>query len=354
MESVPFGRLPDGRVATLHTLTNRHGLRADITDYGGTIVRLFVPDRTGRLDDVVLGFNALEDYARSTAYLGPVVGRVANRIAHGRFSLDGRTHQLPTKNTLNGGFTHLHGGHMGFDKVLWSATPEPNAAAPALVLRHHSPDGDEGYPGNLDVTVRYTLSDDNALHVDYTATTDRATPVNLTQHSYFNLKGDGQGDILDHEITLHASRYTPVNASLIPTGQIAPVAGTPLDFTRPCRIGARIDDDHEQLRIADGYDHNYVLDHPAGSLGLSARVSESTTGRVLEVHTDQPGVQFYTGNFLDGTPAGKRGARYVRRGGFCLETQHFPDSPNQPAFPDTILRPGQTYRTSTVFAFSAR
>lgn len=354
INSLPFGRLPGGRGATLYTLTNRHGVRADITDFGATIARLFVPDRAGRLDDVVLGFSSLDDYVRSSPYFGAVIGRVGNRIAHGRFTLDGRLHPLVTNNTPNGIPCHLHGGNVGFDKVLWSATPEPSETSPALVLRHRSPDGDEGYPGNLDVTVRYTLTDDNALRVDYTATTDRATPVNLTQHSYFNLKGEGHSDILDHEVTLHASRYTPVDAGLIPTGQIVPVAGTPLDFTPPHPIGARINDDHEQLRHAAGYDHNYVLDHPAGALGLAARVSESTTGRVLEVHTDQPGVQFYAGNFLDGTLTGKRGAAYVRRGGFCLETQHFPDSPNQPTFPDTILRPGQTYRTSTVFAFSVR
>lgn len=352
--SASFGRLPDGREATLYTLVNARGARADITDYGAIVVRLFVPDRTGRLDDVVLGYNSVADYVRNSPYFGAIVGRFGNRLAHGRFTLDGRTYSLATNNTPNGVPCHLHGGNVGFDKVLWSARTSVTAGAPTIELRYRSADGEEGYPGNLDVTATYTLGDDNSLRVDYHATTDRATPVNLTQHSYFNLKGEGQGDILDHRLQLHARRYTPVNAGLIPTGELAPVAGTPFDFTNPQRIGDRVDAGHEQLKFAGGYDHNWVLDAQSGALALAAVASEPSSGRVLEVWTQEPGVQFYCGNFLDGTAVGKSGRAYGHRSGFCLETQHYPDSPSHPAFPDTILRPGQVYRTSTVFKFSSR
>lgn len=352
--SASFGRLPDGREATLYTLANARGVRADITDYGAIVVRLFVPDRTGRMDDVVLGYNSVTDYARTSPYFGAIVGRFGNRIAHGRFTLDGHTHSLATNNTPNDIPCHLHGGNTGFDKVLWSARPAVTAGSPTLELRYRSADGEEGYPGNLDVTVTYTLSDDNSLRVDYHAMTDRATPVNLTQHSYFNLKGEGQGDILDHRLQLNARQFTPVNAGLIPTGELATVAGTPFDFTSPQRIGDRVNADHEQLKFAGGYDHNWVLDAQSGQLALAAMASEPTTGRTMEVWTQEPGVQFYCGNFLDGTAVGKSGRSYGHRNGFCLETQHYPDSPNHPAFPDTILRPDQTYRTSTVFKFSAR
>lgn len=352
--SASFGRLPDGREATLYTLVNARGARADITDYGAIVVRLFVPDRTGRLDDVVLGYNSVADYVRNSPYFGAIVGRFGNRIAHGRFTLDGRTYPLATNNVPNGVPCHLHGGNVGFDKVLWSARTSVAAGAPTLELRYRSADGEEGYPGNLDVTATYTLGDDNSLRVDYHATTDRATPVNLTQHSYFNLKGEGQGDILDHQLQLNARRYTPVNAGLIPTGDLAPVAGTPFDFTSPQRIGDRVNAVHEQLKSAGGYDHNWVLDAQSGALALAAIASEASSGRVLEVWTQEPGVQFYCGNFLDGTAVGKSGRVYGHRSGFCLETQHYPDSPNQPAFPDTILRPGQVYRTATVFKFSTQ
>lgn len=352
--SAPFGHLPDGRAATLYTLTNARGARADITDYGAIVVRLFVPDRAGKLDDIVLGYDRVEDYVRATPYFGAIVGRFGNRIANGLFTLDGEVHPLATNNTPNGKPCHLHGGDVGFDKVLWTAVPEVLDGAPTLTCRYFSRDGEEGYPGNLDVTVVYTLTNDNRLRVDYTATTDRATPVNLTQHSYFNLKGEGRGDILDHELTLNASRYTPVDAGLIPIGELASVGGTPFDFTTPHRIGARVNAPHDQLKFAGGYDHNFVLDGPARQLAFAARVSEPTTGRVLEVHTEEPGLQFYCGNFLDGTNVGKSGVAYPHRSGFCLETQHFPDSPNQPAFPNTILRPGQTYRTTTVFTFTAQ
>lgn len=346
-----FGILPSGQTALLFTLENAHGLRAEITDFGGIVVRLLAPDRHGQLDDVVLGFDAVEKYAAGSPYFGCVVGRVGNRIAGGKFSLAGRAYTVVTNNHPGGQPCHLHGGDVGFDKALWRATPRPGPE-PALVLRHISPAGDEGYPGTLAVEVTYTLTADDALRIDYSATTDAATPVNLTNHSYFNLRGEGRGDILGHELTLRAARYTPVNRGLIPTGVIAPVAGTPLDFTSPHLIGERINDPMDQLGFAGGYDHNYVLDQPDGTLAHAATVHEPTSGRVMAMWTTEPGVQFYTGNFLDGTLTGKRGVPYPFRGGFCLETQHFPDSPNQPAFPSTILRPGQVYRSTTLYRFS--
>ncbi len=352
--STSFGQLPDGREATLYTLVNARGARADITNYGAIVARLFVPDRTGRLDDVVLGYNSVGDYVRHTPYFGAIVGRVGNRIAGGRFTLDGKTYALATNNTPNGVPCHLHGGTVGFDKVLWTARPSVVRGAPTLELGYRSKDGEEGYPGNLDVTATYTLGDDNSLRVDYRATTDRATPVNLTQHSYFNLKGEGRGDILDHVVQLNARRFTAVNAGLIPTGEFAAVAGTPFDFTSPQRIGDRVDAPHGQLQLAGGYDHNWVLDSQSGQLALAATATEPTSGRTLEVWTREPGVQFYCGNFLDGAATGKSGRPYPFRSGFCLETQHYPDSPNQPAFPNTILRPGQVYQTATIFKFSAR
>lgn len=350
-----FGQLPDGRDVTLYALVNVNGTRVDITDYGAIIVRLFVPDRTGRLDDVVLGYNSLESYLKASPYFGAVVGRFANRIADGRFSLDGRSYSLATNNFPGGIPCHLHGGRIGFDKVLWSATPSLAGGVPSLHLTYTSPDGEEGYPGNLEVTVVYTLGDDDALRIDYRATTDKATPVNLTQHSYFNLKGEGRGDILDHVLTIHSSRITPVRPGLIPTGSLAPVAGTPFDFTSPFRIGERIDTlDDEQLNLAKGYDHNWVLDRKDDGLFLAATVFEPLSGRILEVLTEEPGLQFYSGNFLNGSHVGKSGRAYPFRGGFCLETQHFPDAPNQPNFPSSILRPGEGYRTTTIYKFGIR
>ena len=346
----PFGVTPDGQQVTLYTFANSAGMEARVIDYGGIIVSLRVPDRDGELEDVVLGFDSLEGYVGEHPYLGAIIGRVGNRIANGRFTLDGQEYQLP----VNNGPNSLHGGNRGFDKVVWSAEPFENNRGRGLILRYTSADGEEGYPGTLEARVTYTLTDDNELIFDYHATTDAATPVNLTQHSYFNLAGNGEGTILDHEVMLNASRFTPVNRNLIPTGELQPVAGTPFDFTEPTPIGSRIEADNEQLEFAGGYDHNFVIDRSAGdSLTLAARVHESTSGRVLEVLTTEPGVQFYTGNFLDGTLTGKDGAVYERRTGFCLETQHFPDSPNQPEFPSTILRPGEEYRSSTVFRFSA-
>ncbi|MEY2879602.1 MAG: Aldose 1-epimerase precursor [Verrucomicrobiota bacterium] len=366
---ISFGKLPDGREARLFSLENSSGLRAEISDYGGILARLFVPDRAGRLADVTLGHDCAADYRKSASYFGAIVGRVGNRIAGGRFTLDGRSYALAKNNAPGGRPCHLHGGVRGFDQALWAAEPTTHAGRPALRLRHTSPDGDEGYPGTLAVEVLYSLTADGGLRLDYTATTDRATPVALTNHAYFNLRGHAAGEILDHELTLAARRYTPVDAGLIPTGELAPVAGTPLDFTKPQRIGARIAADHPQLRFGLGYDHNFALDAwPDGAAApsprlaascsasaaaptLAATVREPASGRVLEVLTTEPGVQFYTGNFLDGTQIGKGGHAYAHRGGFCLETQRFPDSVNQPAFPNCILRPGETLRSTTVFRF---
>ncbi len=348
-----FGRLPDGRESRLFALRHASGFQADISDYGGTLVRLLAPDRAGRFADVVLGFDSVARYPAESPYFGALIGRVGNRIAAGKFTLDGRTHSLVTNNTPDGIPCHLHGGNVGFDKVLWSAEPITRAGQPALRLRYTSADGEEGYPGNLAVEVTYALTADPGLRIDYTATTDRATPVNLTNHSYFNLAGAGLGDVLAHEVTLRASRYTPVRPGLIPTGELAPVAGTPFDFLQPRTIGERIAQPHEQLRLGSGYDHNWVLDSADGSLALAATVREPASGRVLEVLTTEPGLQFYTGNFLTGKLTGKSGATYARRGGLCLETQHFPDSVNQPAFPATILHPGQTYRSTTLYRFPA-
>ena len=350
----PFGKLPDGRAARLYTLENNSGLHADICDYGGIVVRLTVPDRAGHLADVALGCDSVERYVPNSGYLGALIGRVGNRIAGGQFSLDGKTYALATNNSPGGLPCHLHGGLRGFDQALWAAEVTARDGQPALRLRHVSPDGDAGYPGALHVEVLYSLTADRGLRIDYTATTDRATPVALTNHTYFNLRGEGDGDILGHELTLRARRYTPVNAGLIPTGELAPVAGTPFDFTTPHTIGARITDKNPQLGFGAGYDHNFVLDSADGSLALAATVREPESGRVLEVLTTEPGVQFYSGNFLDGTRTGKSGRAYARRSGFCLETQHFPDSMNHPAFPSVVLRPGQTLRSTTVFRFPAQ
>lgn len=350
----PFGKLPDGRAVTLFTLTGPQGLVVEVLDYGATIVAIRTPDRAGRAGDVAPGFTTLEDYLTKSPYFGCTIGRFGNRIAHGRFTLDGRTYQLATNNSPGDIPCSLHGGNKGFDKVLWRATVDTAAALPTLRFEYTSPDGEEGYPGNLRVRLTYSLTADNGLRLDYEATTDAATPVNLTNHCYFNLKGEGEGTILDHELTLHAKRYTPVNAGLIPAGGIQPVAGTPFDFTRPHRIGERIGDAHEQLKLGLGYDHNFVLDRQGAGLEPAATVYEPTSGRVMEVLTTEPGIQFYSGNFLDGTLAGKTGGKILHRGAIALETQHFPDSVNQPDFPSTILRPGGTYRSSTVYRFSTR
>ena len=349
-----FGRLADGREARLFTLENGRGLVAEVTDFGGIIVRLLVPDRAGRAADVVLGVDSAGEFEAKAAGFNSVIGRYANRIAGGRFTLDGKTYQLETNSSSGGVPVHIHGGRQGFNRRLWAATPTARDGLPAVRLSLTSPDGDQGYPGNLQVEVLYSVTADGALRLDYTATTDRPTPLNLTNHAYFNLKGEGEGDILDHELTLRASRYTPVTPALIPTGELAPVAGTPFDFTRPRRIGERIAADHPQMAIGRGYDHNFVLDHRGDAPGLAALVHEPASGRVLEVLTTEPGVQLFTANHFAGRLVGKSGRAYPRYGGFCLETQHYPDSPNQPAFPSTILRPGQTFRSTTLFRFSTR
>jgi aldose 1-epimerase len=353
----PFGQLPDGRAAELYTLTNARGVEVRITTYGATITVLRTPDRTGRLDDIVLGYDDLAGYqSAGNPYFGTVVGRYGNRIANGRFTLDGTTYELARNNGPNA----LHGGLRGFDKRLWTATSFERADGVGVTMRYTSPAGEEGYPGTLVTQVTYTLTPDNRLVVDYEATTDRATPVNLTQHTYWNLAGTstatGAGPlptILDHRLTLGASNFTPVDSTLITTGQIAPVQGTPFDFRTPTAIGARIGQPDQQLKYGGGYDHNWVLDRN-GRTGLvrAARLAEPTTGRVVEVSTAEPGIQFYSGNFLDGSIRGKGGRVYPYRSGLALETQHYPDSPNKPQFPSTILRPGETYRTQTVFAFS--
>jgi aldose 1-epimerase len=344
----PFGTLPDGRRAELYVLTNRGGMQASIATYGGILTALTAPDRWGRLNDVVLGFDRLEPYLARHPYFGAIVGRYANRIAKGSFILDGKRFSLATNNNEN----HLHGGIIGFDKVLWRAEPRSAANGPQVELAYVSLDGEEGYPGRLEVTVSYTLIHDNALRIDYRATTDKPTPVNLTNHSYFNLAGQGGGDVLEHRVSIEADRLTPVDSGLIPTGELRSVEGTAMDLRAPIAIGSRIDAEDEQLRLAGGFDHNWVLNKPEAELSLAARVSEPTTGRVMEVLTREPGVQFYTANFLDGSLSGKDGVVYRRRCALCLETQHFPDSPNRPEFPSTILRPGDLYETTTIYRFS--
>jgi len=346
-----FGATAEGVPVDLYTLTNANGMQVRAVTYGGIILSLRVSDRDGKLGDVVLGYDALDGYLKASPYFGSIIGRYGNRIARGRFTLDGKEYTLAVNNEPNA----LHGGRKGFDKVVWRAESFKNEAGVGVVFSYTSPDGEEGYPGKLEATVTYTLDDANKLSFDYHAVTDKATPVNLTQHTYFNLAGDGQGDILGHELMLKAKRFTPVDRTLIPTGEIRSVAGTPFDFTTPHAIGARIGAEDEQIKFGGGYDHNFVLDRDAGdSLQLAARVHEPTSGRVMEVSTTEPGVQFYSGNFLDGSITGKGGHVYRHRTGFCLETQHYPDSPNQPEFPSTILEPGQEYRSRTVYAFSVR
>jgi aldose 1-epimerase len=349
-----FGKLPDGREARLHTLENAAGMRAEICDYGGTVVRLFAPDRRGRVTDVVLGFDSVEAYVAHSPYFGSLIGRCGNRIANGKFVLGGKTYSLACNNTPGGIPCHLHGGVKGFDKVLWQAEPANTPKGAALRLKYRSVDGEEGYPGNLDVAVTYTLTNQNALEIEYSATTDQPTPVNLTNHSYFNLAGEGTGDVLGHILTLNAKSYTPVDAGLIPVGRIAPVADTPFDFISPHKIGERIELPNEQLRFAGGYDHNFVLAGGGTSLALAATLLEPISGRLLEVLTTEPGLQFYSGNFLSGAFAGKHGHVYQKRDGLCLETQHFPDAPNQPSFPTVIVQPDKALRSTTVYRFGAR
>jgi aldose 1-epimerase len=346
----PFGKMPDATPIDLYIL-NSASAEARITNYGGIVVALKVPDRNQKLADVVLGFDDLDGYVSNNndpkggAFIGAIIGRYANRIAHGTFTLDGKKYSLP----LNNGENSLHGGPHGFNNVVWTAKPIRDG----IELSYLSKDGEAGYPGNLSVIVRYTLVKSD-LRIEYSATTDKPTVVNLTNHSYFNLAGQGQGDILNHQLTLHASRFTPVDANLIPTGELRPVESTPLDFRKATAIGARINADYDQLRLAHGYDQNWVLDNKAGALAEAAEVYEPNSGRVLKVLTDQPGIQFYSSNFLDGSIKGKNGIAYQQHAAFCLETQHFPDSPHHPNFPTTELNPKERYHTVTVFSFSAR
>ena len=343
----PFGTGADGTEVALFTLRNASGVEARIMSYGGTVVSLKVPDRDGSLGDVVLGYDELAGYVGAKAYLGALVGRYGNRIGKARFALGGVAYPL----AANDGAHHLHGGWKGFDKVVWDATPATTPAGPKLVLDYLSKDGEEGYPGNLSVQATYTLTNQNELGIELTATTDRDTVVNLTHHSYFNLVGQGRRDIVGHRLTIDADRFTPVDAGLIPTGELRSVEGTPFDFRRETAIGARIDEDDDQLAHGRGYDHNWVLRDAPGPLRRAARVFEPESGRVLEVFTTEPGLQFYSGNYLEGA-RGKGGAVYGRRSGLCLETQHYPDSPNQASFPTTTLRAGEVYQTTTVYRFS--
>ena len=347
VERLEWGKTPDGTPVQLYVLTNSQGMVAKIATYGALLTELHVPDRAGKTADVVLGFDTLDAYIANNPFFGATVGRFANRIARGKFTLDGKEYTL----AVNNGPNSLHGGTKGFDKAVWTAAPVESADGPAVQFSYLSRDGEEGYPGNLSTTVTYTLTRKNELRIDYRATTDKATPVNLTNHSYFNLAGAGSGDVLGHELMLAADRYTPTDETSIPTGELRPVAGTPFDFTQPKTIGARI----EQVGgHTMGYDHNYVFNSGGKKLALGARVHEPKSGRVMEMWTTEPGVQLYTGNFLDGTLKGKGGTAYGKHHAFCLEAQHFPDSPNQPSFPSTILRPGDTYKQTTVYKFLTR
>jgi len=346
----PFGKTPDGTPVEIYNLRNGKGMEARIMTYGGIVQSLNVPDKNGKPGDVVLGCDNLEAYLAKTPYFGALIGRYGNRIAGARFTLAGKTYTLAANNGPNS----LHGGNKGFDKVVWQvAKADMGPEGPRLTLTYLSKDGEEGYPGNLSVTAIYTVTDDNALKVEFTATTDKETLCNLTHHSYFNLRGSG--NILEHVVYINADKFTPVDSTLIPTGELRPVAGTPFDFRTPTAIGARINDTNDdQIKLAKGYDDNWVLNHPAGKLGLAARVSEPITGRVMEVWTTAPGMQFYTGNFLDGTLTGKGGWVYQFRDGFCFEPQGFPDSPNHPNFPSTELKPGETYHNTIIYRFSVR
>lgn len=340
----PFGKTADGTAVDLYTIKSG-ALEARIMTYGGIVVSLKVPDKNGKSADVVLGYDSLDGYLANSPFFGALVGRYANRIGGAKFVLDGKTYSTPK----NDGVNTLHGGPKGIDKAVWKAKEIPHG----IELTHFSPDGDSGFPGNLTIVVRYTLSGKD-LKIEYSATTDKDTVINLTHHSYFNLKGQGEGDILQHQLQLNASRYTPVDDNLIPTGELVPIEGTPFDFRKPTAIGARIDNDNDQLKKGHGYDHNWVLDSGGKKLSEAAEVYEATAGRVMQVWTDQPGIQFYTGNFLDGTITGKGGKVYQKRSALCLETQHFPDSPNHPKFPSTELKPGQRFHTITIYRFSAR
>jgi len=343
-----FGEI-DGKIIDIYTLTNRNGAEIKITTYGGIVTSFKLPDRNGNLADVVLGYDNLADYLKMNPYFGSTIGRYGNRIGQAKFILDNQEYNL----AQNDGPNNLHGGVKGFDKVIWDAEPVTGNESVSLKLHYLSKDGEEGFPGNLDVLVIYTLTNENALQIDYSASTDKATVVNLTHHTYWNFAGEGSGDILNHELTLNAETFTPVDSGLIPTGEIIPVEGTPMDFRTATAIGKNIDADYEQLKIAGGYDHNWVLNKAEmNQLTLAAKVYEPSSGRTMEIYTTEPGIQFYSGNFLDGRIIGKNGHKYNFRNGFCLETQHYPDSPNKPDFPSVVLRPGEIYKTTTIHRFS--
>jgi aldose 1-epimerase len=342
LQTAEYGRLHDGRPVHLFTLTNRNGVRVRLLDYGAITVGIETPDRAGQLADITLGFDDLAGWLKNPPYFGATVGRYANRIAQGRFTLDGRTYTLATNNGPN----HLHGGLKGFDKVLWNAEPQQGPGVVGIKFTYRSPDGEEGYPGNLAVTAVNSPTGDGGFRVEFTATTDKPTVVNLAYHTYWNLAGHNAGDVLKHALLLAADNFTAVDAGLIPTGEIRRVQGTPLDFTAATPIGARL------AAVEGGYDHNFILRHGGQGIGLAARVYEPGSGRVMELTTDQPAVQFYSGNFLDGSVRGKGGTAYRQHAGFCLETQHYPDSPNHPEFPTTVLRPGETYRHRMVHRFA--
>jgi len=344
----PFGKV-DGKNVDLYLLTNANGLKMSITTYGGTMVSLEVPDKNGKLGDILLGCETIDGFVKNTAYLNAIIGRYGNRIGKGQFTLDGKTYKL----AINNGPNHLHGGLKGFDKVIWNAEPFENEKGVGLKLAYLSKDMEEGYPGNLKVEVVYTLTNKDELEIEYTATTDKPTICNLTNHNYYNLTGCKR-DILGHELLINADQFTPVDSGLITTGELRPVKGTVMDFTKPTAVGARINADDEQIKFGKGYDHNWVLNKKKAGMTHAATLSDPESGRVMEVWTTEPGVQFYSGNFLDGSILGKGGIAYKHRWGMCLETQHFPDSPNKPKFPTTTLRPGELYKTTTVHKFYAR
>ena len=349
MQKETFGTLPDGREVTKHVLKNKNGVEVHVINYGGIITHLKAPDKNGKLEDIVLGYDSLAGYLRETPYFGAIIGRYGNRIANGRFTLDGKQYTLVQNN--NG--QHLHGGTVGFDKMFWNIAEIDSESGMAIRLTYLSKDMEEGYPGNLNVTVDYTLTDDNELKFEYSATTDKATVINLTQHTYFNLSGNATRDITDHILTLNADEYLPVSKVLIPTGKPAPVAGTPFDFNTPTQVGLRINEKNEQLKLAGGYDHCWILAGPEG-MKTAGSLYDSISGRTVEVRTTEPGIQFYSGNFLTGSITGKGGVVYKHRYGLCLETQHYPDSPNQPQFPTVVLKPGETYKTQTIYKFGTK
>jgi aldose 1-epimerase len=346
ISKAPFGKTPDGQSVDIYTLRNKNGVEAQITNYGGIVVSLKTPDKSGHFDDIVLGYDNLDSYIKRNPYFGSLVGRYGNRIAGGKFSLNGKTYMLATNN----GHNHLHGGLKGFDKVVWTDKTDESPDGPALHLGYLSKDGEEGFPGNLSVTATYTLTQDNALRLDFNATTDQTTICNLTHHSYFNFHSGP--DVLDYIVQIHAEKFTPINAAMIPTGELHPVAGTPFDFRKPTPIGARINSQDEQIQFAKGYDHNWVFDKPPGQLAHVAGVWDKASGRRMEVFTTEPGMQFYAGNFLDGTIIGKGQRAYHHRHAFCMEPQHFPDSPNHPHFPSVELKPGQVYKNTIIYKFS--